>query len=226
MNENTNRFGPDDLLGADDERDDARVAGRVDGAPASRRATRSRRTPSAATTSTRNRVAPRGATSDDQGDMARTVAGDPGIRAADPRLRVECRRRSPPVPPTRARGRTRSVTRFQKLAAATVVTTVLLVTIGVVVRATGFGHGLPRLAAVPRPADPAARRQPGVDRMDPPHGRRRHRLRDPRPRPAGLARLSRPPIDPVAVDRGRRCWSASRRGSAARPSGSTTRASR
>jgi len=35
------------------------------------------------------------------------------------------------------------VTRFQKLAAATVVTTVLLVTIGVVVRATGSGMGCP-----------------------------------------------------------------------------------
>jgi heme o synthase len=36
-----------------------------------------------------------------------------------------------------------AVTRFQKLAAATVVTTVLLVTIGVVVRATGSGMGCP-----------------------------------------------------------------------------------
>ena len=35
------------------------------------------------------------------------------------------------------------MTRFQKLAAATVVTTVLLVTIGVVVRATGSGMGCP-----------------------------------------------------------------------------------
>ena len=35
------------------------------------------------------------------------------------------------------------VTRFQKLAAATIVTTVLLVTIGVVVRATGSGMGCP-----------------------------------------------------------------------------------
>ena len=35
------------------------------------------------------------------------------------------------------------MTRFQKLAAATIVTTVLLVTIGVVVRATGSGMGCP-----------------------------------------------------------------------------------
>src|SRR5256885_8654425 len=37
----------------------------------------------------------------------------------------------------------RLVTRFQKLAAATVVTAVLLVTIGVIVRATGSGLGCP-----------------------------------------------------------------------------------
>ena len=35
------------------------------------------------------------------------------------------------------------MTRFQKLAIATVVTTVLLVTIGVIVRATGSGMGCP-----------------------------------------------------------------------------------
>ena len=35
------------------------------------------------------------------------------------------------------------MTRFQKLAAATVVTTILLVTIGVIVRATGSGMGCP-----------------------------------------------------------------------------------
>ncbi len=65
-------------------------------------------------------------------------------------------------------------------------------------------HGLPRLAAVPRPGDPAARRQQGVDRVAPPHGRSRDRLRDPRPRAAGVARLPRPTVDPVAVDRRRR----------------------
>src|SRR4051812_42521860 len=37
----------------------------------------------------------------------------------------------------------RLVTRFQKLAAATVVTAILLVTIGVIVRATGSGLGCP-----------------------------------------------------------------------------------
>ena len=35
------------------------------------------------------------------------------------------------------------MTRFQKLAAATVVTAILLVTIGVIVRATGSGLGCP-----------------------------------------------------------------------------------
>jgi heme A synthase len=35
------------------------------------------------------------------------------------------------------------VTRFQKLAATSVALTLLLVTIGVVVRATGLRHGLP-----------------------------------------------------------------------------------
>jgi protoheme IX farnesyltransferase len=47
------------------------------------------------------------------------------------------------VTPFAVRPAAASVTRFQKLAAATVVTTVLLVTIGVVVRATGSGMGCP-----------------------------------------------------------------------------------
>jgi protoheme IX farnesyltransferase len=47
------------------------------------------------------------------------------------------------VTPFAARPAAAPVTRFQKLAAATVVTTVLLVTIGVVVRATGSGMGCP-----------------------------------------------------------------------------------
>jgi protoheme IX farnesyltransferase len=47
------------------------------------------------------------------------------------------------VTPFAVRPAAAPVTRFQKLAAATVVTTVLLVTIGVVVRATGSGMGCP-----------------------------------------------------------------------------------
>ena len=47
------------------------------------------------------------------------------------------------------------MTRFQKLAAATVVTAILLVTIGVIVRVTGSGSRLPGLAALPRPDHPA-----------------------------------------------------------------------
>ena len=48
-----------------------------------------------------------------------------------------------PVAPASRRTINPPVTRFQKLAAATVVTTVLLVTIGVIVRATGSGMGCP-----------------------------------------------------------------------------------
>src|SRR3954464_3301367 len=48
------------------------------------------------------------------------------------------RRDRPPVAVPR-----RHVTRFQKLAAATVVTAILLVTIGVIVRATGSGTACP-----------------------------------------------------------------------------------
>ena len=50
----------------------------------------------------------------------------------------------------------RLVTRFQKLAAATVVTAILLVTIGVIVRATASGRRLPELARLLRGPVPAA----------------------------------------------------------------------
>src|SRR5437879_972607 len=50
--------------------------------------------------------------------------------------RRDTRMRSSPTP-------RRLVTRFQKLAAATVVTSILLVTVGVIVRATGSGLGCP-----------------------------------------------------------------------------------
>ena len=63
---------------------------------------------------------------------------------------------------------------------------------------------LPRLAAVPRPADPGARRPEGLDRMGPSNGRGRHRLRDPGARGAGVRRPPRPAIHPVADARGGR----------------------
>ena len=100
------------------------------------------------------------------------------------------------------RGRmARLVNRFQKLAALTLATALGLVTIGVIVRATDSGLGLPRLAALPRPAHPVARRHQGLDRVGPSDRRGDHRLRDPGSRHPRLPRLSRPALDPVAVAR-------------------------
>ena len=67
-----------------------------------------------------------------------------------------------------------------------------------------FRARLPRLAALPRPAHPVARRHQGLDRVGPPDRRGHHRLRDPRPGHPGRPRPSRSAIDPVAVVRGRR----------------------
>ena len=117
--------------------------------------------------------------------------------------------------------------RFQKLAALTLATALGLVTIGVIVRATDSGPRLPRLAALPRPAHPAARTTPKawIEWI--------HRtvavvigfeilalalvaVRDHRDRRSIL----------LAVARRRSRWSASRHGSGARRSGSATAASR
>ena len=67
-----------------------------------------------------------------------------------------------------------------------------------------FRAGLPRLAALPRPADPGPGRHEGVDRVGPPDGRGHHRVRDPRARAPGRPRPSRSALDPVAVVRRRR----------------------
>ena len=95
-------------------------------------------------------------------------------------------RRSPALPnPASPR---RLVTRFQKLAAATVVTAILLVTIGVIVRVTGSGLGCPDWPLLRWPDHPALfDDSEGLDRVDPPDGRgdhrlRGHRARDPRAR--------------------------------------------
>ena len=87
---------------------------------------------------------------------AERVAGEARTRrAALPALRTRPRRmdaacsRGPPgaVPPPSSAARPRTiappVTRFQKLSLATVITTILLVTVGVVVRATDSGMGCP-----------------------------------------------------------------------------------
>src|SRR5215204_1656653 len=59
------------------------------------------------------------------------------------RSRVSTPVRGRPAPTHRSRMSTRAVTRFQKLSLATVITTVLLVTVGVIVRATDSGMGCP-----------------------------------------------------------------------------------
>src|SRR5215204_1428748 len=59
------------------------------------------------------------------------------------RSRVSTPVRGRPAPTHRSRMSTRAVTRFQKLSLATVITTILLVTVGVIVRATDSGLGCP-----------------------------------------------------------------------------------
>src|SRR6476661_3550975 len=61
-------------------------------------------------------------------------------------------------------------------------------------------HGLPRLAAVPRPADPAGRRLQGVARVDPPRHRGRHRVHDPGRRVPRLEGPPSPALDPHPVE--------------------------
>ena len=113
----------------------------------------------------------------------------------NPPRSTRARRPAEPGPPWRrpdgAPGRPTpggSVTRFQKLVAATLAMTLALVIVGVVVRATGSGLGCPDWPLLLRVVDPAAGVQ-GMGRVGPPphrgdhrgHGPRRRRPRDRRP---------------------------------------------
>ncbi len=96
------------------------------------------------------------------------------------------------------------VTRYQKLTLVTIVATVLLVTLGVVVRATGSGMGCPDWPTCHGALDPADGRLQGVARVVASHRRGHHRPPDRRRRLPGLAGLRRPPLDPLAEPRRRR----------------------
>jgi heme A synthase len=72
------------------------------------------------------------------GDWSAISAGSSALECRPGRRRIATASGNPFLDPVR-----RLVTRFQKLAAATVVTAILLVTIGVIVRVTGSGLGCP-----------------------------------------------------------------------------------
>ena len=120
------------------------------------------------------------------------------------------------------------VTRFQRLAAATVIASFVLVVIGVAVRATDSGVACPHWPGcfegqfLPGPG----RRVPGLDRVDPSIGCGPHRRAD--PGHGGTRRCSTIAIGARSSGRRSRpsCSWASRRGSAARPFDSGTRGSR
>ena len=222
MNENTNRLGPTACWVLT-------ITGITLGLPAEAELTARPRAEAggfgvagAQATTTATRSTANAATIDR--DIAQSVSGDRGIRPR--RVRVECRRRSArashpsssrsapprdPVPEARrghrrddraARDDRRRRPRHR------------------------LRHGLPRLAAVPQRRAAAARRLPGVARVDPPHGRGDHRLRDPGPRDPGRGSTTGTGARSCGRPSRRCCWSASRPGSGARPCASTTPASR
>ena len=93
------------------------------------------------------------------------------------------------------------MTRFQKLAAVTLGTAILLVIVGVVVRATDLGSAAPIGRSATASAAAAGRRE-GLDRMDPSNDRGGHRVRDRGPGDPGPARPSRSTIPGLAFPRG------------------------
>ena len=96
------------------------------------------------------------------------------------------------------------MTRFQKLAALTLGTAILLGHRRRHRARHRFRAGLPRLAVLSRPGAPPAGRREGLDRVGASHDRGGHRLRDRRPGDPGPARPSRSTIARLALAGGGR----------------------